>query len=293
MEARVGKLTKVAKGTLNSSRDIPNAPAIKEKLYALSSNYKPDKSKKFDDRVHSLVFSSKDKTPTPDVVLDLINLCKREFAEDTGEIDDVGHLVHYHVGFKNTQTEIPAPSKSTLLRTVFNFGNREIYFLDTVENTPTIESYVPENARKKSTMGSTDRQIMLQPDTFLLLGASAIATYTITIRGKAPDRTPDSVTHDRNKQITQTRFMRPPSYHRITLVVDLVGNEKQMERVNEFIETTMKGMSMQKMQKVAASLMSAKGSDTELTKQEKKDVRKVVQSDAQKEEKEEKVSDLL
>lgn len=279
MAARIGKLASSLEGSINSTVEIPYINEIKTEIYNLSGISGPSSRRDIKDtRSYSKIYSSTDTTAIPPVLDKLVTICKERFVD---EDDAVDFTIHYAVGFKNTQTEIPAPANNTVCRFVFNFGNREIYFLNPVSDKGTIDAYLPEKMKRSNSNGS--RQLLFNADTFVNLGSSAIAMYEIIIRSVAPQRTPDAITSDRNKQAPITRFIRPSSYHRVTIVVDLLGNKKQMERVNEYISDTMKNMDMKKIQKLASTIPKSTGGP--VTKQERKEVQQTVRSDADFEEK--------
>jgi hypothetical protein len=276
-----------ANALLGSSEESDILKSIKDDLYQVcSGSMKPDvalaKAGR-DTRSRSQEYDSA-RGGIPGCLLALIKEAALGF--ETSEIS--AYRVEYFVGFRNTETIIKPPGPNVIARVLYNIGNKEIYHLTSGGiGVKELTDMIKNKTKAASTTGHLDdKDLLLPADSCTYLGYHDMCDYEITVSSIPPAKTPEFIQQGGQKIIKPTRFIRPPSYHRITVIVDLEGDVKVLQRLKGEITERVSKLKVGELQKVATDLTQKADammkdskkdqSDMTITKKEQKEIKKLM-----------------
>lgn len=268
-------------------------PKVKDDLYKLLSPGMaplakgPKDERHLEGKFSGVCDSSGEVSPGPAIPQCIIALVK-ETAID-GDLEELsGFRVLYYVGFRNTETIIPPPEKDVISRVLYNIGNNEIYHFDGAQQS--LEDLTSHLSDKLGTiperMRLDDKDIFIGRDYFRSLSYKSLCDYTITVRSVPIKHIPQTMSP--GGQMSRPRlFIRPPSYHRITVIVDLLASEKAISKIDKLVHKTVDKIKLTEVGRLAESinekLKAGEDDDADeapekmiITKKDKKSIEKMM-----------------
>lgn len=238
--------------------EIPEAAKHYENLLGLTKLRpfpSPTEAKK-DSRSEYQAYTLGDRPPRP--LIELMKLAKAQI----GHINPTGVVIHFAVGMRIAGLEIPPPNSLTVHRFLMNFGDQEVYYLDPkVSGTSMLvkESLDDKLGQKKTSKvvdrdsGLPERKVVMGAGTVLNLGPSVTSNYLIKVSANPMRHFPSVMTSTRANKAPSTRAVpRRASYHRISVVVDFLGSEQQIQSIIETSRAIIKSTPVDKIPELLA-----------------------------------------
>ena len=168
--------------------------------------------------------------------------------------------------------------------------NKEIYHLKAGGvGVKELTEMIKNKAKSNSDEKLDDKDILFPADSRVYFGYHDMCDYQITVSGRPPEKTPEYIQPGGQKLGKTMRFMRPPAYHRITVVIDLEGDAKLIKRLKEGINDRIGKMNVSELHKTAAALSqqadilsTADRHDMTISKKEQKEIRKLMSDSSPK-----------
>lgn len=249
--------------TVLSSEVIKNT---KNDLYALFPDLKPKPKQEKDDRTHILQFGPKREHQLPEKLIPILD--DAIYGSEVDELDE--YTLTIYSGFKNSSSVIEAPGRRVGVRIIYNVGFGEIYHF---ERRSTIFDQKNEIFTHEA-VDLNDKDIFFFADSCMRLGLQQTSNYEISVRSKPPSTIPGIITQNR-KQTAPRRFIRPPSYHRLTVVVDIETSSKKLQKINEVIGKNAVSLNKGQLLKMVDQLKEGDNTvSTSITKKEIKEIRR-------------------
>lgn len=229
---RVSKIkTKMqSAGMLGGYQESSAIKKAKEMIYVLCQDVVPERP---------IVYNSKniDRGPIPMCLMALVKEVTNDF--DPKEIQS--YQISCFVGYKTTNTIIPRPSNTVISRVIYNIGNSEIYhFGSGGSGLKDLDDLINKKAKSQTEISIEKTNHYLAADTYVSLGYCDMCDFEIEVKENPPRKRP--MIMDRNGKKKELPFLRPESYHRITVVIDLNGSTDVAKNMSEIIHETINDM---------------------------------------------------
>ncbi len=204
-----------------------------------------------DKRVDSKTYTSEDKYPG--IFNRLLEFCDDYYEGDTDKF-----IINYRVGMKLGRNTIDPPADKCAARIVFNFHNAEIYCLEAATDESSLD--ISDIVSRKSKVDDipTDRELYLPANTVVHLGPKQLANYTIRVKSPPPEYIPTTMSMGDSRRTAPTKFMRPNKYHRITVVIDILDDNADHDKIKNIVNKNINKMTMADMQKISSSVTQGK-----------------------------------
>lgn len=260
------------------TQTIPNINTLRPDLVNIAKLYPYSDLKKAKDDKRSKLEHWETEDEIPSCIKTLVDLCKEE-AEGA-----IGYRVYYGSFMRKSMMRLPPPTADTLSRFLFNINEKEKYIFDSdvpaLDNLPSFSDMV----EKKAGCRIPARDLFMEADQMLQLGPATTTNYKVYVHYDPKIERPQTINPSNMSSNKKSYTLRTARYHRITVIVDLLGAEEQVIAASRRAEEAVERLTAADIQHMTASLKNpnVKNNEDKLSKKEQNDLQNImreVQSD--------------
>ncbi len=210
----------------------------------------------------------------PSCLETLVDMCKEEVDDPTG------YRVYYGSYMRKAMTRLPPPTVDTISRFIFNVGSEDKYVFDSdvpaLNNLPSFAELV----KRKVGVNIPDRDIVMKADQMLQLGPAITTNYIIYVSPDPKIERPPTINVASRTMNKRQYSLRVAKYHRICVLIDLLGDEEQVRNASRQAEEAVNNIRPEDIQRITASIRNPKGESEgeRLSKKEENELRNIMQT---------------
>ena len=220
--------------------------------------------------------TEEDAEALPDCLKKLVEVCK-EIIEDP-----IGYRVYYGSYMRKAMTRFPPPTEDTISRFLFNIGNTDKYVFD--GNVPALTKLpsLGEMIKRKTGCDLPEKDIMMPENHMIQLGSATLTNYIIYVSPDVKIERPATVNPFNMQKTKVGHTLRVARYHRICVIIDLLGEEETVVKAAKQAEDMVDRISSMDIQEIAKTInpnnTPEEDKEEKLSKREQAELRKTMKN---------------